>query len=159
MRRSKPRVGRIGSVSHGTARAEDLLPRLLDAAGDLRLSKADRKEWRIIGAHLESANESDDEAYFTADGAGKDLEVLFDMLNDYSPAFCYFGAHEGDGSDYGWWISYDALDEAQYDGEVWRDPDDGESRMPAEARYRLVVSDHGNMTLYHRNGREVWGVV
>ena len=25
------------------------------------------------------------------------------------------------------------------------------------ARYRLVVSDHENVALYYRNGKEVWG--
>ena len=30
-------------------------------------------------------------------------EVLFDVLNDYAPNGYYFGAHEGDGSDFGYW--------------------------------------------------------
>lgn len=30
-------------------------------------------------------------------------ETLFDALNDIAPGGCYFGAHMGDGSDFGFW--------------------------------------------------------
>ena len=30
-------------------------------------------------------------------------EELFDTLNNYAPEGYYFGAHEGDGSDFGYW--------------------------------------------------------
>jgi hypothetical protein len=39
--------------------------------------------------------ESDEITYFVSD--------LFDVLNDAAPAGYHFGAHEGDGSDFGFW--------------------------------------------------------
>ena len=38
-----------------------------------------------------------------SDDAAGLLESLFDMLEGCSPEDYYFGAHPGDGSDYGFW--------------------------------------------------------
>lgn len=37
------------------------------------------------------------------DQASEDLNTLFDALDSIAPEGCYFGAHEGDGSLYGFW--------------------------------------------------------
>ncbi len=31
------------------------------------------------------------------------MENIFDYLNEIAPEGCYFGAHEGNGSDFGFW--------------------------------------------------------
>jgi len=94
-----------------------------------------------------------------------------DALGEYSPPFCIFGAHEGDGSDFGWWVCMDVVEEARSDGEL-----PSGNKLPecgtCSAGQFLVVSDHGNATLYltHSGGlggfdpngarwREVWGIV
>jgi hypothetical protein len=157
---TKPRFAPLGSVSSGTTRPEDLIPRFLDVAEGLRLSREDRKT--VVRIRHDSNNalwadehSQESDGYWTLQ-ADSDLEALFDLLSNYAPPYCYFGAHEGDGADYGFWVS---LTPGYDHDNVWIDPQDG-SRMPREGYdYRLVISDHGNMTLYYRNGREVWGVV
>lgn len=89
-----------GSISHGTMRPQDVLPALLDA-----LAEHDRDAYaqclHLIPAH---ASEDDDAAWWV-DEAPDHVDALFDALNDCAPAGLYFGAHPGDGSDYGFWMS------------------------------------------------------
>jgi hypothetical protein len=81
------------------------------------------------------------------------LEELFDKLNEHVPEYCYFGAHPGDGADYGIWVDSDVIDMCVYDGTLIRVEDLSElddlltdaGFIPAHV---LVVNDHGNMTLY-----------
>lgn len=84
----------IGSVSHGTMRDEDLVPCFLDVVEELgskdKCIKAIRKRMRREG-------------YWESDDVGYDLEELYDLLNELAPDGYYFGAHPGDGSDYGFW--------------------------------------------------------
>jgi len=53
--------------------------------------------------------------YFESDDAHYDLEVLFDAMNEYAPEGFYFGAHPGDGADYGFWLSESFVED--FDGE------------------------------------------
>lgn len=43
------------------------------------------------------------EGDYWEDQASDDLHELFDILDAIAPEGCYFGAHEGDGSLYGFW--------------------------------------------------------
>lgn len=97
------------------------------------------------------------EAYCSNKPAANVLESLFDALQTFAPPYAYFGAHEGDGSDYGYWLDSSFADE--FDGlkvdDLSEVPDDYEGEV-------LEVNDHGNMTLYvSSNGtyKEIWGVV
>lgn len=182
MKRGKRRTGQLGTVSHGTMRPEDLIPAFLDVCDDLRLSKADRKTVQEISKRVEAGTvETVGGSAGTVDyydgEATEDLSSLFDLLGNYAPPFCYFGAIEGDGSDYGFWTDLESLEHAVDEGEVLKESSNGmkttyeiaggfwteadwEREHPAlKYTYRMVVSDHGNVTLYHRNGKEIWGVV
>lgn len=185
MAKSKPRYLPLGSISCGTMREEDLIPTFLYEAKHLRLSKADRKMVREIDQRYAAATDSDSEqdeapnTYF-ADTATDDLSDLFDLLNNYAPDYCYFGAPEGfDGALYGVWPMSELLTDTSqggYDGYVFRcgdhhpseygDPANGDIDEPIDLAYShaLRVNDHGNATLYRRVSRrnqwtEVWSIV
>jgi hypothetical protein len=110
-----------GSVSHGTMREEDLIPTFMDVLDDIReeitlsagpwpvSSDPSRLDYRVkvvggIDGRLgEIERRIDTDGYFDSEDAHWDLEYLFDQLDALAPAGYYFGAHPGDGSDYGFW--------------------------------------------------------
>jgi hypothetical protein len=81
-----------GTVSHGTMRAEDLIPTFLDEL-----------ETRDAAAHATILAEYPGDIDYESEDAEYMLEALFDALNACAPNGHYFGAHVGDGSDYGFW--------------------------------------------------------
>jgi hypothetical protein len=153
----------IGSISHATMRAADLIPRFLDELESQRpLSRVHRKLVRDIKRNLpEGVLGGKHEDYFDTEDATWDLEALFDALNEYCLPYFYFGAHPGDGSDYGYWLSEGFADDFEQDGNGIKVNDTSE--VPAGYTGEVLhVSDHGNLTLYSaRNGKltEVWGIV
>ncbi len=107
-----------GTVSHGTMRPEDLIPCFVSVADSIKdeigapgsttePGSETMERSRMVGriddllGEIERRMESDD--YFDTEDAGRDLEALFDLLSDLAPEGYYFGANEGDGSDYGFW--------------------------------------------------------
>ena len=145
----------IGSVSSGTMRKEDLIPSFLWEANRLRLTKDERKAVRKIQSRINRADS--DDLYWQDEVSDFDLEELFDILNAHSLPYFSFSAHEGDGADYGYWLS-SSFDE-DFDGLKVFDTSEVPRGYTGEV---LHVSDHGNMTLYaysRGRGREVWGVV
>jgi hypothetical protein len=99
--------------------------------------------------------------YWSGDDVASDLEALFDALDEYAPPYFYFGAHPGDGSDYGFWLREDLRDDPDaFDGLRVS----GLDEVPADYIGEILeVNDHGNVSLYvkSRNGRlrAVWGIV
>ena len=149
---------RLGTVSHGTMRAEDLIPAFLEELEELDPERAS-SYWDEIP---EEAVENPESDWWDSEEALWILEELFDVLNEFAPPYCYFGALEGDGSDYGFWIDRFSLEEAIANGEVLR-MDEIPDSVPEGYEYIAVVTDHGNITLYHRSEdgalHEVWSVV
>lgn len=83
---------RIGTVSHGTLRPQDLAPAFLALADGIDA---------VVPADVREAVEAgiaDD-----AEGADELLESLVHAIDDALPTYLRFGAHEGDGSDFGVW--------------------------------------------------------
>ena len=144
----------IGSVSSGTLRPEDLLPTFINYAESETLSLSDRKTLRKIAADYRKHSEQPE--YWEND-AEQDLSAVFDILQNCAPPYFYFGAHEGDGADYGFWLSHDF--ENDFEGLKVNDTSEIPNNYTGEA---LHVNDHGNMTLYRVvRGRlyELWAIV
>ena len=97
------------------------------------------------------------EGYYDSEDSEYDLEWLFDALGEYAAPYFYFGAHPGDGADYGYWLSEGFEDD--FDGLKVSDT----SEIPSKYRGEVLhVNDHGNVTLYVKTSRalrEVWAVV
>lgn len=149
------RYASIGSISHGTMRAEDLIPCFASEL-DYLLRKQPRSFKRAeMRKLIREANAVSD---FDSEDAQWIMEELFDALNEFAPPYFYFGAHEGDGSDYGFWLSSEI--EYSFDGLKVEDTADVPRGYRGEV---LHVNDHGNMTLYVCNAkgklREIWGIV
>lgn len=138
----------FGSISRGTMRVEDLIDTF---SYELRkLAKASRRIREFVPL-LKKCDK------YSEDDAADLVKDLFDALGEFAPPYCYFDAHEGDGSDYGFWPSFDAIKDSDalkvsdlsevprgYSGEVF------------------LTNDHGNLTLYNYargRSREVWGIV
>lgn len=155
----------FGSISHGTMRNEDLLDTFASELQDHVQRNA--AEWcsddgraqrdRLV-ALCEEANETDCESDdYDDDAAGELVEALFEALNEFAPPYAYFGAHEGDGSDYGYWLIGDMQDD--FDGLQVADTSEVPNDYVGEV---LHVNDHGNMTLYTADAgklTEVWSLV
>ena len=142
----------MGSVSSGTMRAEDLIPEFLSELRSHRpLSRAHRAVAREIEKRMSKRG------YFAGEDADYDLQELFEVLDTYAGPYFYFGAHPGDGSDYGYWLS------EMFDQDFEGLKVDDLAAVPADYQGELaVINDHGNVTLYNRRrGRltEIWSVV
>lgn len=105
-------VAHPGSISHGTLRHEDLLRTFADSLRNLAAVQPQRNE-----THLALARDADamvdrlaSDQPFEADEPSELISDLFDALEAYSPAGHHFGAHEGDGSDFGWWPNEEEMD-------------------------------------------------
>ena len=150
---------RIGTVSHGTLRSEDLIPAFRDELERL----ADMTSWPLLNladecqAIIEAYDEGEE-----VENASEIVNELIDELNQYAPLYCYFGAHEGDGSDFGFWPDWGAIELGIEFGEILKVSD--LSEVPNDYQGEVaVVNDHGNLTLYsvwpEPQFEELWAIV
>lgn len=150
------RYGNIGSLSHGTMRPEDLIPCFADEIRDLLNKNA---------AHLcsdEGRTMRDRLVALCDDADAIDLEdepfddngivtELADALSEFAPPYCYFGAHEGDGSDYGFWPCMEQIQELP----VVESGDDAK----ALGEDAVFINDHGNVTVFGGDGSVIFDMV
>lgn len=145
----------MGSVSTGTMRERDLIPAFMyELEAQRPLQRAHAKLLREIRARMDVKSVG---GYYATDEASYDLDALFDALNEYCLPYFSFGAHPGDGADYGYWLSEEFREE--FDGLEVADTSEVPKSYNGEV---LHVNDHGNMTLYVASRgklREVWGLV
>lgn len=150
--------GTVGSVSTATMRSQDLLPAFCE---ELRYLGHRDTKLTIIQRRVQSAlngKYGENDAYFQNEESAWDLDDLFDMLDSHSLPYMYFGAHPGDGSDYGFWLTENFCNDA-FDGLEVNDLNNIPVNYTGEV---LEVNERGNMTLYAcKRGklREIWAIV
>lgn len=148
------KYAQLGSVSHGTMIEEDLFEAFIDALSQLNKREAQKiqKEWDSFSHPKVCENCRDQRDYILN-------ETLFNTLSNYAPPLAYFGAHEGDGSDFGFWVMSNDLRDLDTD-EILKVNDTGD--VPKSYRGLVLhVNDHGNCTLYNkgRTLKEIWAIV
>ncbi len=155
----------LGTVSHATMKPEDLIPCFLDLLKELD----ENNEYTSViaeGEKIIKYNEEKEDLNIPED---KDLdwdsenvseylnEDLWNALDSFAPPYCYFGAHPGDGSDYGYWPC--DLDDIDFDGIKVSDLSEVPDNYTGEL---FLVNDHGNVTFYEvKDGetKEIWSIV
>lgn len=112
---AKKTVDFVGTVSEATMRPEDLIPAFTEVLEQYWPEKA--KELADEYSDIYAAMDGDDDVYLSElDGTDWLLDSLFDALEEIAPDGFTFGAHPGDGSDYGFWaVSHCALVKYQVD--------------------------------------------
>lgn len=101
----------LGSVIHGTNRSEDLLGAFLFALEDIKSPAAARYNAELIELGFGHSmcgvcgmgNREEWPEGFDEHIAQEIISEMMDTLNDHAPDGYYFGAHPGDGSDFGFW--------------------------------------------------------
>jgi hypothetical protein len=114
----------IGTLIHGTLRSEDVLPAFADEierqqiVNGAWLSLPENKsfrdslenlKWELMEWTDKRQAELNDTTYGLRDmdDDGSEYELwssACDYLSAFAPQGGYFGAHEGDGSDFGYWM-------------------------------------------------------
>jgi hypothetical protein len=146
----------IGSISHGTMRNEDLVPAFLDTLEtvDKKHARSIKREYSKALRKLAGVNVRDySEEQYSEDLTYLVNEDLFNALSNHTPDYFYFGSHEGDGSDYGVWISQESIRDDIHDGILFEISDLSQldsllhesSILPKNV---ILTNDHGNMSLY-----------
>lgn len=88
----------LGTISHGTLRTIDLWHAFFEELCRV----APDTEWQTAFADSNGEPLAKDE-----DTLMWDVDNFVDMLNELAPEGVYFGAHIGDGADFGWWPDND----------------------------------------------------
>ena len=156
----------IGTISEGTLRTEDIGASLIWHLDQINLDTNDFDTYRKLKLEFSTA------AYGLMTKCDSHIEHIYDEMkaiaDNYLPDYCYLGMNIGDGADFGVWPD-DALFEdttqGSFDGYVYRstiETNSVEEHVPAGYSHYLAINDHGNCTLWARNGdtwKECWAIV
>lgn len=102
-----------GAVSHGTLLNRDLMESLSSeleryCGAELTPACLDQRAFDAWHSVNDARAMLENEAFDCETEAGSEMvNELIDRLNSYAPDGFYFGTHEGDGSDFGFWQSSD----------------------------------------------------
>lgn len=146
----------LGSVSSGTLVASEVISRIAPILSRLA-AEHDRTDHKVLsGFALDCVRLEADE--HTLDNL---LNEVVDALSEYAPDYAYFGSHQYDGADFGFWLVEDFQQQFCDDGGL--EVADLSDVPEDYAGMIMVVNDHGNATLYARDVagqmRTIWSVV
>ena len=85
------------TVIHATLRSQDLYPAFMDVIRDTP------EYVQLMQAVPAYAQDDDDSDFWDSEEMSWIMEELFDVLDSYAPDGYYFGANEGNGSDFAYW--------------------------------------------------------
>ncbi len=159
----------LGSISTGTLRTEDLLTAYADRLDYFDCHKFYVSEGptsiklyhpRPLVTNAYAARDLlQNETGDTKDIVGNILEDLTNALNDLCPPFVYFGAHPGDGADFGFWPDLDDLNEAVRLASHYQGKTASEGLWLPDDNVIVQISDHGNITVMDMDRNIIWTTV
>jgi len=134
----------LGSISTGTLRPEDLLPTF---ARELERHAPDH-------AFVHEANAT---LVYDDGDASELINEIQDELQNYCPPFVTFGAHPGDGADFGFWPDMDRLNEAlRWERDHYPDDSVPDELTLDDDGVIVQISDHGNVTVMDMERNVLW---
>jgi hypothetical protein len=148
---------RIGSVSSGTLAPSELANEFYFEC-DGRGGHVEWPDVNVRNSWWNRFGEIGDRLFPNDDGSMTDdseivsesVDELSELLNEIAPPYTYFGAHCGDGADFGFWPDFESIDEMPKF-------DDFPDTLPGQDF--VVVNDHGNMTIYSAAGEMLWDCI
>lgn len=101
-----------GTVSHGTLLTYDLANAFLGALETVAPAVYQQLVFPcgMVPDYLRAIVAGRSSDYWQTEAADDFVASLFDALNEHAPEGYYFGAHEGDGSDFGFWAIEESTD-------------------------------------------------
>ena len=158
----------IGSISEGTLRPQDLIPRFQEVLEEIDPVSESIQEYPIPSDALED----DEHSWWDSEDASDLLIEMEDRLDELAPPFCRFGSLDGDGACFGFWPVIERIEEGddvarlteggplgmwEYledepvpKSKTWVDLAEYHLFVNGDEQYRYVahINDHGNISLY-----------
>ena len=160
----------LGSVSEATLRSADLIDAfsdMLDSLKDELITSGDESVKpdveRIDNLLGDIEQRGQVEGYWESEDPSFDVEALRDELDNFAPPYAYFGAHIGDGADFGFWPDVELVEQEIEVGALPKVS--GTDELPAGYSGDVaIVNDHGNLTVGYYSAEsdeltEYWAIV
>ena len=142
----------IGTVSWGTHRPSHLIPKFLIALEKCNFAKY--SEIRSRCPIFVFKPDSVDKEWFDTEDAAEVLDDLFKALRDAGvDNYLYFGAHDGDGADFGFWVDWDRIEDDLATGEIQEVT--SYDRANFSVNQYVLVNNTNEIQLY-RNHELLW---
>lgn len=152
----------LGTVSAGTLAMPDLASAFVHAL--CRLARLDSNEDRAKAAKRAAADTMDllvkpahtsEETHQLSEEVS---ETLVNRFETYAAPYVYFGAHIGDGADFGFWPCEDSLSQAIADGKVLEIQQGDAIAQNLDVEHVVIRSPKGDELRCYKTGQTIWKV-